>query len=229
MNTLSLVALCLALPLAALAQFELQPIQKPFDIGAGTAPHSSPPSHHSSDRMPEGKWVKLDGVRFIHEAYHDADSFHATAGGKEYIFRLYFVDSPEDSKQVPERVKEQAKYFGVSQKKVLAAGECAARRTEELIGSGSFTVHTRWEDAMGSSSMPRYYAHVLTAKGQPLSEILVAEGWARSYGAHATIPGVVESSGFVKKLDELQARAKQQGLGTWSGSKKSSTPSKKKK
>ena len=45
---------------------------------------------------------------------NDGDSFHVSVNGKEYIFRLYFVDTPEVDTEFPQRVKEQARYFGIT-------------------------------------------------------------------------------------------------------------------
>lgn len=33
--------------------------------------------------------------------------------GEERIFRLYFVDAPESALTYPERLQEQAEYFGI--------------------------------------------------------------------------------------------------------------------
>src|SRR5262245_9300497 len=43
----------------------------------------------------EYKWVTLTGCRLLTNQFVDGDSFHVTHKGNKYIFRLYFVDSPE--------------------------------------------------------------------------------------------------------------------------------------
>ena len=40
-------------------------------------------------------WVTLQGGHFLVKRANDGDSFHISVAGKEYIFRLYFVDTPE--------------------------------------------------------------------------------------------------------------------------------------
>ena len=57
-----------------------------------------------------GRWLTLTNCRYLPNAANDGDSFHVRAEGREYIFRLYFVDTPETDDGIPERVKEQAKY-----------------------------------------------------------------------------------------------------------------------
>jgi len=43
---------------------------------------------------------RLDNCRLIADAYNDGDSFHVKADGKEWIFRLYFVDAPETGSEM---------------------------------------------------------------------------------------------------------------------------------
>ena len=67
----------------------------------------------------------------------DADSFHVRANGKEYIFRLYFVDAPETDMSFADRVSEQAKYFRLKPEQTITLGEHAealhARRSSPAI------------------------------------------------------------------------------------------------
>lgn len=44
---------------------------------------------------PENYWQKLKGCTLIDSRWRDGDSFHAKHDGTEYIFRLYFMDTPE--------------------------------------------------------------------------------------------------------------------------------------
>jgi endonuclease YncB( thermonuclease family) len=145
--------------------------------------------------------------------YADGDSFHVRQGGRDYIFRLYFVDAPETDSRFPDRVKEQAKHFKISRKRVNAAGEQAARFTTGLLAR-PFTVVTKWEDARGTSNQERFYAIVLCG-GQNLAEALVKAGWAQSYGMFADHPTEAQGKAFRKKLDELEVRAREDSAGTW--------------
>jgi len=41
------------------------------------------------------KWETLVDCKLKNNSFNDGDSFHVSHKGKEYIFRLYFVDTPE--------------------------------------------------------------------------------------------------------------------------------------
>ncbi len=146
---------------------------------------------------------------------NDGDSFHVQYRGKEFIFRLYFVDTCEDSEQVPQRVQEQAKTFGITTARVLEAGKVAQDFTHRLIASRPFTVVTRWEDARGASRLPRNYAFVLFGENDEhdLASTLAQNGLVRIYGMPADPPGTVTGAQFHDSLLKLDAQARRQHLG----------------
>ena len=164
-------------------------------------------------------WEILEGCRLLPNIANDGDSFHVAHRGKEYIFRLYFVDAPETSEEIPARVAEQAKAFGVPRDRVMKAGKEAAEFTKQKL-SRPFTVRTKWQDAEGQSRLPRRFALVETADGKDLGELLAAAGYVRSFGAAAAPPGKNESA-LRATYDRLANRAKATRLGAW-GSKNSS-------
>lgn len=146
---------------------------------------------------------------------NDGDSFHVEADGKERIFRLYFVDTPEAESggYVESRVTEQAETFGISEEESVEMGKKAAAFTRAIL-SRPFKVTTRGQGAMGASRLPREYAFIETADGEDLGELLVARGLARSFGEAASPPGSSESS-LRSKYDRLEAKAKRERLGAW--------------
>jgi len=156
-------------------------------------------------------WTVLEGCRLIDSGANDGDSFHVDHEGKEYIFRLYFVDAAETRLAYPQRVQDQADYFNLSRDDTIALGEAASRFTTTLLAGDRFTVATRWEDAKGNSRLPRHFAIIITAQGD-LDELLVEEGLVRRYG----MP-VSGSLGQKKhaRLRELEEKAKQSGHGAW--------------
>ena len=93
------------------------------------------------------KWREYTGCTLIPNASNDGDSFHVKAGNiksKTYLFRLYFVDTPESEKSLPERLKEQADYFGIANPlDVVKVGKAAVAFTEKFLADGNFTVHSR--------------------------------------------------------------------------------------
>ena len=109
-------------------------------------------------------WKTFKDCRYLPNAANDGDSFHVRASGKEYIFRLYFVDAPETDDSIPDRLTEQAKYFRVATAEALEIGHEAERFTQEMLAQ-PFTVRTCLQDARGRSHLPRYFAFVQTEKG----------------------------------------------------------------
>jgi endonuclease YncB( thermonuclease family) len=154
------------------------------------------------------EWQTLENCRLIPNPANDGDSFHAEHAGQEYIFRLYYVDTPETDLSFPERVAEQAEYFGVSSKRAVEIGHAAAQFTARAL-SGRFTVVTRWQNALGRSKLPRHYAVVMVG-GQSLAELLVQNGLARVFGV---MPAKTEQL----KLLALEHQAKANHAGGWGG------------
>jgi outer membrane murein-binding lipoprotein Lpp len=132
------------------------------------------------------KWTKFERCRLLDNASNDGDSFHVKADGKEYIFRLYEVDTPESEtdSDVASRIKEQSSYFGISEEDVLAKDKKAKEFSRDQLQQ-PFTVMTRFLDAMGRSRLPRNYAFIITADGEDLGQVLVANGLARAWGQRA--------------------------------------------
>ena len=163
----------------------------------------------------ESTWVELRNCRLDADASNDADSFHVKADGKEYIFRLYFVDAAETDAGFPERVAEQAKYFGVTPAQAVQLGGLAQKFTRQKLAT-PFTVRTRMQDALGRSKKQRFYAFIETSEGD-LGELLVANGLARVHGAIAS-SGSSAPARQKRKLEQLESVAKQQKVGAWGAS-----------
>ncbi len=158
-------------------------------------------------------WVTYKDCRYLPNAANDGDSFHVRAAGREYIFRLYFVDAPETDMRIPDRVAEQAKYFHVTIQSALQIGLEAERFTRKKL-SRPFTIRTRKQDARGRSRRPRYFAVVQTETGD-LGEQLIANGLARVYGAASGPPGMSTPEVEWRKLNQLEHKAKKQKIGGW--------------
>src|SRR6266496_1126903 len=158
-------------------------------------------------------WIVLENCRLIVNPANDGDSFHASAGEKEYIFRLYLVDAPETDELNPGRLVEQAKYLAITVPQAIEVGQAAKEFTREKL-SEPFTVFTRMSDAMGHSKLERFYAFVQTKDGD-LGEQLVRNGLARNYGFKAIPPGLRNSRLEVEKLQQFEDEAKQERIGGW--------------
>ena len=158
-------------------------------------------------------WIVLKDCRLIANPANDGDSFHVSAGDKEYLFRLYFVDAPETDAMVPGRLVEQAKYFGITVPQAIEVGQAAKEFVRERL-SAPFTVFTHMSGAMGQSRLERFYAFVQTKDGD-LGEQLVRNGLARPYGFKAAPPGLQSSRIEVDKLQQLEDEAKREKIGAW--------------
>lgn len=135
---------------------------------------------------------------------------------QERIFRLYFVDAPEDSadSRYPERLADQAAYFGVSPARAAKIGDEAAEFWATALAK-PFTVFVCGQKAPGSSSRQRYYAMIETAEGKWLSSALVENGLARVYGKRIQLPDGTDSRTYLQKLGALEAEAKGAKRGGW--------------
>jgi DNA uptake protein ComE-like DNA-binding protein len=158
-------------------------------------------------------WIVLENCRLISNPANDGDSFHASSGAREYIFRLYMVDAPETDAMNPARLVEQAKYLAITVPQAIEVGQAAKEFTREKL-SEPFTVFTRMSDAMGHSKLERFYAFVQTKDGD-LGEQLVRNGLARNYGFKAIPPGLRNSRLEVEKLQQFEDEAKQERIGGW--------------
>src|SRR4029077_3987911 len=158
-------------------------------------------------------WIVLKNCRLISNPANDGDSFHASAGAKEYIFRLYMVDAPETDEMNPARLVEQARYFAITVPQAIEVGLAAKEFTRAKL-SEPFTAFTRMSDAMGRSKLERFYAFVQTKDGD-LGEQLVRNGLARNYGFKAVPPGLRNSRLEVEKLQQFEDEAKQEKIGGW--------------
>ena len=158
-------------------------------------------------------WIVLESCKLIVNPANDGDSFHASVGEKEYLFRLYLVDAPETDAMTPGRLVEQAKYFAITVPQAIEVGQAAKEFTREKL-SEPFTVFTRMSDAMGRSKMERFYAFVQTKDGD-LGEQLVRNGLARNYGFRAVPPGIKNSRLEVEKLQQFEDEGRQEKIGGW--------------
>src|SRR5947199_6579280 len=167
----------------------------------------------NADARESKDWIVLENCRLISNPANDGDSFHASAGAREYIFRLYMVDAPETDAMTPGRLVEQAKYFAITVPQAIEVGLAAKEFTREKL-SQPFTMLTRMSDALGRSKPERFYAFVQTKDGD-LGEKLVRNGLARNYGYKAVPPGLRNSRLELEKLQQFEDEAQQEKIGGW--------------
>lgn len=159
--------------------------------------------------------------RLINNPANDGDSFLVEANGKSFHVRLYFVDCPETLiafKSDAQRVREQTRYFGLSDaKRTIHFGNEAKTFVDHVLVK-PFTVHTAFASALGRSSKGRVYGFITTADGNDLASLLVKNGFARTYGkGRETVDGVSRDE-MVERLRDFEISAMLKRVGIWSES-----------
>lgn len=154
-------------------------------------------------------WETMRACRLYRHLSNDGDSFRITHRDRTVLIRLYFVDAPETGHQFPDRVREQADYFGITPDQAIEIGREAARFMEKTL-SHAFEVKTQWEDAMGAATVPRYFGTV-TVGGRDYAELLVENGLARIYGK----PAGADAKARFARLRKLETEARKDRRGAW--------------
>lgn len=161
---------------------------------------------------------KFTDVRLVENPSNDGDSFVVQGGERQMHLRLYFVDCPESVATTDadaKRVRDQARYFGITDaKKIFQFGHEAERFTREAL-SNSFTVYTAFSGALGRSPGGRIYAFVVTNDGKDLGQLLVANGLGRAYGSKRSGPRDENPVELQATLVALESQAMLHHLGAW--------------
>src|SRR3989338_7188911 len=114
----------------------------------------------------------FSNVQLVKNPANDGDSFLVEANGKSFHVRLYFVDCPETSTSSisdAQRVREQARYFGLSDAaRTIHFGNEAKTFIERILAK-PFTVHTVFASAGGRSAKGRVYGFITIADGNDLA------------------------------------------------------------
>jgi endonuclease YncB( thermonuclease family) len=159
------------------------------------------------------KWRTFEDCTLMPNESNDGDSFHVKVKRREYIFRLYFTDAPETDMSFPDRVAEQAGYWGISPKAAVRLGHQTATFTRKFLADG-FTVYTKMDDARGRSDKERFYAIVMVGE-KTLSEELVRNGLARVFGQDTDLPDGTRSTTFWWRLKTAEREAKKNRVGAF--------------
>ena len=161
---------------------------------------------------------KFTNAHMVENPSNDGDSFVVATGERQIHVRLYFVDCPESVATTDadaKRVREQARYFGITDaKKVFEFGREAKKFTDEALCK-PFTVYTAFAGALGRSPGGRVYAFVVTHDGKDLGHLLVEHGLARTYGAKREGPNHEAWQDINKELQAVEAKAMKAQTGTW--------------
>ncbi|GBE35923.1 comE operon protein 1 [bacterium BMS3Bbin07] len=164
---------------------------------------------------------KFSDARLINNPSNDGDSFLVEADGKTLHVRLYFVDCPEtstSSKSDARRVREQTRYFGLSNPaRIIHFGNKAKTFVEGRLAK-PFTVYTAFANAMGRSRKGRIYAFITTSDGNDLASLLVKKGLARTRGTGRKTPDGIPRKEMIERLRDIEISAMLKRIGIWSES-----------
>jgi competence ComEA-like helix-hairpin-helix protein len=161
---------------------------------------------------------KFTGVQLVENPSNDGDSFVVKTAERQLHLRLYFVDCPESVATTDadaKRVREQARYFGITDaKKVFEYGHEAKEFTKKVLAK-PFTVYTAFSSALGRSPGGRVYSFVITADGKDLGQTLVEAGLGRTHGSKHEGPTGKTTTDIERMLQKLEAEAMRARKGIW--------------
>jgi competence protein ComEA len=164
---------------------------------------------------------RLSNAQLINNPSNDGDSFLVEANGKSFHVRLYFVDCPETSigsNSDAQRVREQTRYFGLSDAaRTIHFGNEAKTFVERILAK-PFTVHTAFASALGRSAKGRIYGFIITSDGNDLASLLVKNGFARTHGIGRKTPDGVSRAEMIERLRDFEISAILKRVGIWSES-----------
>jgi len=163
----------------------------------------------------------FSNARLINNPANDGDSFFVETNGKSFHVRLYFIDCAETSvgsKSDAQRVREQTRYFGLSDAtRTIHFGNEAKTFVDHILVK-PFTVHTAFASALGRSAKGRVYGFITTADGNDLASLLVKNGLARTHGIGRETPDGVSRDEMIERLRDLEMSAMLKRVGIWSES-----------
>lgn len=164
---------------------------------------------------------RFSNAQLINNPANDGDSFLVEANGKSFHVRLYFVDCPEtsiSSNSDAQRVREQTRYFGLSDvARTIHFGNEAKTFVERILAK-PFTVHTAFASALGRSAKGRIYGFIITSDGNDLASLLVKNGFARTHGIGRKTPDGISRAEMIERLRDFEISAILKRVGIWSES-----------
>jgi len=173
--------------------------------------------------LPQSEFKVYPRAKFVESRTNEADSLRIKVSDSEdeHVFVLYFVDAVDASWTHPQRVQEQARYFGVSGERVVIEGQRAMQYVAQLLQSRPFSVMTRWEQVPERS---RFYALILVehipGNWVYLADLLVQQGYARVAGVTTHLPSDSRTlNDYALELQALRRQAEAAKAGIWAASK----------
>lgn len=161
-----------------------------------------------------GVWQVLHGCQLVNTANNQGDRVKVQHANQEFTIQLYFVDSPQADHSDINRVRDQARYFALSETAIIAAGKRARQLSTRFL-QGPFTVITQWQDARFNQD-PSYFG-LIQKDSKLLSTTLVQHGAARIYGmpTQSSWPGGLTPRAYLTQLKYHERIAQSTAAGIW--------------
>lgn len=198
--------------------------ESPRNPDAPAKPRRTESPRSSSTPEQVGGYEVYRNCRLADDRSNDGDSFKVRLpDGREEIFRLYFVDTPESAfrryangETNHERIRRQAEDLGgITPEQAVEIGKKAKAFTLGLLGDAPFTLHTSWDSPFHDH---RYHAHVEVRENgriRWLDELLVERGLVRIITKPADMPDGTSANAHKEHLRELESKAKREDRGVW--------------
>ena len=197
-----------AIPVAIARPAASDPNDKPAPLPKGPV-----------ERPVEARFLTFPNSRLLDSPSNEADTLHLKVANEDHVFVLYWVDALDASSTHPDRVNEQAAFFGkASPQAVVETGKEAFAYVKELLTTRKFLVLTRWERMPNTE---RYYALIRVefepGKWAYLADLLMRQGYARVTGLQTPLPDNLPSEeAYAVELLEHGKHARKKKLGIWS-------------
>jgi len=165
----------------------------------------------------------VPGAVLVETRANEADTLRMKVGDEEHVFVLYYVDALEATDTHPQRIHDQAKWFGLTEADngvIVEVGQEALQYVRRLLTTCRFWVVTRWERVPNTM---RYYALISVEHqlGKPpvwLADLLIGEGFGRVHGLTTPFPPASDGRTipqYLQDLKRLSQDARQRKAGIW--------------
>jgi hypothetical protein len=196
------------------------PVAVPVATPKTVTPGATPAQDSGPKQRPvESTFLSFPNPKLIESSSNEADTLRLQVGKEEQVFVLYYVDALDATPAHPDRINEQATFFGkASPQAVLETGREAWSYVKELLSTRKFLVLTRWEKVPNTE---RYYA-IIRVEYEPgkwayLADLLMRQGYARINGLQTPLPDNTPTvENYIGELMTHAKYARQKKLGIWS-------------
>ncbi|MGK0190572.1 MAG: endonuclease YncB(thermonuclease family) [Verrucomicrobiales bacterium] len=187
------------------------------EIPTATEPRSREFQNTNQQDIKNRNFEVLMGCELVESRANDGSTLRIRHRDNEYVFRLYFVDTPETTLNNGDIIRSQTRYFNyITEERLLETGAEAREFALKLLRSRPFAVFTQW---LKPTHNHRYYGMVQiqmpNGERRFLSELLASRGYATLDSLGIKLPNGVEEEVFRNHLHGLETVARKSSVGAW--------------